>query len=349
MKTYNKILSFLLVVLLLLMASGCKTEYFVTEKSFFNTTFYMATDKTIKEDTKQNIFSFLQSMEDSFSISKENSFISKFNALEENESIEISCLEKNLLNACKNCYEFTNGAFNPATLSLLKSWKLSSDTFNNKTVFITPPTSLEIEKGLSTLPYFELLNFESDNLVKVNKDLQIDLGGVAKGYAVDEIVKMLKDTAISKGYISIGGSSIYIYRTDENLKVTHPRKGGEYILSIDKNTLSNVSLSTSGDYVRFYMGKNGERFSHIIDTKTGSPTNTGFASVTVIGKNAQLTDAISTALCTFTKQEFLDFTKNKLLDCKVYAVYEKEKVVLTNANESEFTLNDNEYKIEYIK
>ncbi len=349
MKTFNKILSCLLVIVLLLMASGCKTDYFVTEKSFFNTTFYMATDKDLKEDTKQNIFSFLQSMENSFSLSKENSFLSKFNALEENQSIKISPLEKSVLNCCKNCYTFTNGAFNPATLSLLKSWKLSSDTFNKQAVFVTMPSSLEIEKGLSILQYFALLNFGNDNLVKPNASLQIDLGGVAKGYAVDEIVKMLKETSISKGYISIGGSSIYIYATDENLNVVHPRNSGEYILSIDKSTLSSVSLSTSGDYIRFYMGENGERFSHIIDTKTGCPTNTGFASVTVIGKNATLTDALSTALCTFTKQEFLNFTKTKLLDCKVYAVYEKEKLVLTNASANEFTLNDNNYKIEFIK
>ncbi len=348
MKVYKKILSIILALSILIAFTGCKNDYYIIEKTFYGTNVYLALNKTPSEETKQNIFATLSEIENTLSLNKQNSFVSQFNALATNESIEIPALAKEVLTASKRAYDFSNGAFNPATISLLKSWKLSSDTFQKQTVYVTVPTESEIKDGLSRLNYFEDLQINENSVTKPNGNLEIDLGGIAKGFAVDKTVEHLKGENIVSGYVSIGGSSIYIYGTEDNLSVIHPRKNGEYILSIDKNTLNGVSLSTSGDYVRFYLGQDGKRYSHIIDTKTGYPVDTGFASVTVIGKSACECDALSTALCTMQKSDFISFVKSSLADYKIYAVYEKENKILTNAVQNEFTLLDGDYTIEFI-
>lgn len=348
MKTYKKILSIILALSILIAFTGCKNDYYIVEKTFYGTNVYVALNKTPSNETEQNIFATLCDIENTLSLTNQNSFVSKFNALSQNESIEMPTLAKEVLTASKQAYDFSNGAFNPATISLLRSWKLSSDTFQKQTVYVTVPTEDEIEDGLSLLPLFTELQINENSLTKPNDKLEIDLGGIAKGFAVDKTVEHLKGENIVSGYVSIGGSSIYIYGTEENLSVIHPRKNGEYILSINKDNLNGVSLSTSGDYVRFYLGPDGKRYSHIIDTKTGYPIDTGFASVTVIGKSACECDALSTTLCAMQKGEFINFVKNNLSDYKIYAVYEKENLILTNAPQDYFTLLDNNYSIEFI-
>ncbi len=355
MKKFNSLLSLIVAFAMLFCFTGCKKDYFVMEKTFFNTTVYLATDKNLSKNKQDEILNSLKYIEDEF-ISYEtqyhrSSFIQKFNELPVGEQLLIPIKAKKLLLVAKNAYEFTNGKYNPSTLPLLESWKLSASTFNKNTVFVSIPQSIEIETGLQAVEEFGTLDISKNSLLKPSQNFKLDLGGVAKGYAVDEIVNILKDEQISKGYISIGGSSIYIFSTEEDLKIIHPRKSGEYILSVNKSTLNNRSLSTSGDYIRFYVDEHGKRYSHIIDTETGYPIDTGFQSVTVVGKTGAECDAISTALCAMQKLDFINFVKTSLTDCKVYSFYQKDnlKLILTNANENEFSVLDPDYQIEYIK
>ncbi len=318
------------------------------ERTFFNTNVYIAVDDdSLDKQAKTNIENILNEIDDNLSLTKQ-SFLSGFNSGSAGH-YQAPAIVQDVLKKAIDCFNFTNGKFNPATYELLKSWRLSGDTFDKTQITAVIPYESQLANGMAIAKNFKYTSVLDGKIVKPTDDFKLDFGGIAKGYAVDKIVNVLKTKRAKNGYVSVGGSSIYIFSTEDDLQIIHPRVSGQYILTVNKNTLNGVSLSTSGDYVRYYFGENGKRYSHIIDSATGYPADTGFSSVTVIGKTAVETDAISTALCLMEREELVNFVKTFLPDCKVYAVYEPQKTIITNSVENEFSILDDNYQIEYIK
>ncbi len=331
---------------LLFSACGIKT----IDLTYFNTGVYIASDLDV-EDLKPQIEEDLSKIESLLSISDINSEISAINRLQEGNSFSASIITQEVFEISKRAFEFTNGAFNPAVYPILKLFNLSADTFDANLISITPPTSSQIE-AVRPFTDFSKINLNYGNFYKDIKEIEIDLGGIAKGYAVDLIKDRLSKT--EKGYVSIGGSSIYVFATDENLSIKHPSKA-QNIISVDSSYIENSALSTSGDYLKYYTDVNDKsiKYSHIIDPITCRPTNCGMRSVTVIAngelseelKSACFTDAISTALCTMDREKLIEFTKSKLSGFTVFAVYEKDgvKEIISNCPPTLFEILDSEY------
>lgn len=328
--------------------SGCGETYSSTSFTCFNTDVYVYVNGALDEDTENLIKTTLIDLENEVSLSRDSSKIKKFN---ESTLSTLSDQTLYLIKRAKELSLFTNGKFNPAVYPLLELYLLSPDKFDQHYVHYAPPTSLDIAKVLPLCDFENvILDQENKTLSKTKEGVKIDLGGIAKGYAVDLIQKILIEKGLTSGFINVGGSSIYILDYQKNLSVKHPRKNGEYILSIDCKNFKNAPLSTSGDYVRYYLDNDGNRYSHIIDSKTGKTVNTGFISVTVIAdgnieedkKSALFTDAISTSLMLMEKDDMIDFVKNSLAGFTVYAVYEKDglKQIITNADQSLYTIVD---------
>ncbi|MGS2724491.1 FAD:protein FMN transferase [Porticoccus sp. GXU_MW_L64] len=127
-------------------------------------------------------------------------------------------------------------------------------------------------------------------------NIKIDLGGIAKGYAIDRAVELLEERGIEHASISAGGDT----------RLLGDRRGRPWVAGIknprgEKNDvaiklpLQDEALSTSGDYERFFIDENGERIHHILNPKTGRSAN-GIASVSVIGPNGFDTDPLSTSV-----------------------------------------------------
>ncbi len=148
---------------------------------------------------------------------------------------------------------------------------------------------------------FRKLVFDRKNqtLAFAHPDLRIDLGGIAKGYAVDRAIDLLRELGISHGTVSAGGDS----------RVLGDRRGRPWMIGIKKPRslpgdtepaivlpLEDAAISTSGDYERYFIDpETGERVHHIINPRTGKPAG-GIASVTVIGREGMDTDALSTSV-----------------------------------------------------
>lgn len=349
----KKIRKFLLPILcsafaLFLPACG----FYTLDLTYFNTSVYVAANGKL-ENYKGKIENTLTEIENLLSVSSANSEITAFNAANANEAVNLSPVTEEVFSAALYANEFTKGAFNPAIYPALKLYKLSADTFDKNVISISPPAETEIE-SIKPNTNFAFVKNENGKLYKTQSGVEIDLGGIAKGYATDKIVEILSNSGIDKGYVSIGGSSIYVFETEENLSIKHPLKNG-YIISVNSSLTKNSPLSTSGDYERYYTDVNDKnlKYSHIIDSKTCKPANTGIHSVTVIAngnlsktqKSACFTDALSTALCTFTKTELIDFIKNELTEFSIFAVYEKNgvKEIISNRPLNEFEILDGEY------
>ncbi len=124
--------------------------------------------------------------------------------------------------------------------------------------------------------------------------LQVDLGGIAKGYAVDRGIDILMAAGIEAAVVSAGGDSrILGDRGDRprTVGIRHPRKDGEFAVLIP---LSDTAISTSGDYERFFI-EDGVRYHHILDPKTGDSAR-AVQSVSILAPHAIDSDALSTAV-----------------------------------------------------
>lgn len=146
----------------------------------------------------------------------------------------------------------------------------------------------------------QYVNYQSVELLKNNTvrfaqpGVKIDLGGIAKGYAVERSIALLAQHGISNALLTAGGDTRLL--GDKRGKpwlvaIKHPRQGDKYAAQLP---LENSAISTSGDYERYFI-EDGVRYHHILDPKTGQSA-TGLLSVTVTGADTTQTDALSTTL-----------------------------------------------------
>ncbi len=148
----------------------------------------------------------------------------------------------------------------------------------------------------ATLPAIDYRHIElgSNQIRFRHSGVRIDLGGIAKGYAVDRAIDIVHQCGISQAMISAGGDSRIVGDRGGRpwmIGIQHPRDPSGIALRVP---LSETAVSTSGDYERFFI-QNGERIHHIIDPTTGrSATNSWSATVT--GPNTMTTDALSTTI-----------------------------------------------------
>lgn len=181
----------------------------------------------------------------------------------------------------------TEGAFEITIATLVDLWG-----FSNKDYRL--PAKEEISKTMKLVGSDKIILLENNNMVKFKfPGMKIDLGGIAKGYALDCAVSKLKEHGINDCLINAGGQVYALGKGNKGpwkIAVQNPRKP-----EISKIVeLENKSISTSGDYEQFFFD-NGKRYCHILNPKTGYPADSGIASVTVIDKSAMSADVLSTS------------------------------------------------------
>ncbi len=168
----------------------------------------------------------------------------------------------------------SGGAFDITVAPLLELWG-----FNSKTYYL--PQEEEIKNCLNSVGYRHLL-IQDGKLTKDNPATAIDLGGIAKGYALAQAASVLKAQGVTSALVDAGGDIYTVGKKGEKLwrvGIKDPR--GEGIVGyLD---VSDLAVVGSGDYERFFV-KDGKRYHHIFDPKTGYPTE-GVVSVTIMYAN----------------------------------------------------------------
>jgi thiamine biosynthesis lipoprotein len=182
----------------------------------------------------------------------------------------------------------TNGGFNVLVGPLVKLWKVTSPDADI-------PSAGQIAALMPLIDYRDLhVNIESGTARLDKKGQMADLGGIAKGYASDEVIAIYKKRGITKAIIDIGGNlGLLGFKSKDTpwcIGIQHPGKDrGNPACAV---YLSDCSLSTSGAYERFFK-KNGKIYHHIIDPATGYPADTGLLSVSIIAPKSIDSDALS--------------------------------------------------------
>lgn len=182
--------------------------------------------------------------------------------------------------------------FNPAIGGLIALWGFHSDAPQTRV-----PDAAAIASRVKNAPRMGDLHIENDAVWSDNPAVRLDLGGYAKGYALDEAVHILKTHGIRNALVNIGGNVIALGTHGERpwrVGIQHPRQAGT-LATLDLH--DGEAIGTSGDYQRYFEAA-GQRYSHLIDPRTGRPA-TGMQSVTVLvaGKQAGTrSDALSKPL-----------------------------------------------------
>jgi len=181
-----------------------------------------------------------------------------------------------LLAACVQYSKESEGAFDISVGPLMKVWGFYKGTGHL-------PHRAEVWGAMNLVGYQNIaLDAVHHSVRFVKKGVEIDPGGIGKGYAVDRIAQILKDNGVQRALISGGGSSIYAIGAPPNEKgwkidIKNPRNTSQ---SVETVYLKDESMSTSGNYEKFFYAE-GKMYSHIMDPRTGYPSQ-GMLSTSVI-------------------------------------------------------------------
>ena len=342
------VIAVLLSSITILGSLGCYASSYQTVRfSKFNTTVTITVKnfKINNSKTLNLIKDELSSLDCALSSSKFGSYIHSFNDLNVGESITLNDTAYFVISSAMDFNSKVSNKFCPLIYPLADLWQFTPNKYGG---FFSLPSQDEIDLA-KALCSPDLISLDTENLTisKHADGVKLDLGGVVKGYATDLISEILIDKGVTGGFVSLGGSSIFVIAVPDYLAISHPREKNTEIIRIKPLAVNGKSVSTSGDYERFYTYQ-GKRYSHLIDPTTGYPVDTGFQSVTVLGDNGMTADMLSTALMSYTYQEMLDFISGDRLGFDIIAIYEKDgvKQILTNKKQGEdFTLLDTEYMV----
>ena len=310
-----------LIFLILLVAGTIfilsRSKYQTSQGEIFGTTYHVRYNSTqnLDKEIEQELFR----VDTIFSLFKENSLLSRFNRGEDKG--KGNTLFAEVIKLSLEISNETEGAFDITVAPLVNAWGFG---FKNK-----QPLSNKQVDSLQKLVGYQHLSFNGKELTKDIPNLQIDCGAIAKGYAVDRIAKLLSDKGCQNYMVEIGGEVVVKGNND---------KGEKWKIGINKPTqhalpteedlqtllsLTNCGIATSGNYRNFYI-KDGKKYAHSIDPKTGYPVQHSLLSATVISQSCAKSDALATAFMVMGLDKAKAFVETHK-DIQVYFIYADEK------------------------
>ena len=172
------------------------------------------------------------------------------------------------------------------------------------------------------------VNCDENKIKFAGKGVKIDLGGVAKGYAIDRAGEVLKKHGIENFIVNYGGDMLFCGNKGGkpwSIGIRNPDKPSEILKKLWSGTSGCKGVATSGDYERFFVIE-GQTFSHIMDPKTGRPVKDS-RSVTVIGEDATVADAAATAVSVALREKGAVEKIMEKFRVKIYTLSGKDSVL----------------------
>lgn len=287
--------SLLIALCTLISCSGKEEKIFRKSTILMDTlvTVNVVTDSEVKaEDAINGAFEEIKRLEKLINFWSADSEIAEINRKAGLSPVRVSPQTLDLIEKAIFVSEKTGGAFDPTVGPLVRLWD-----FKKKVI----PDKETILEGMRLVDYRAMVIDKSKGTAFLKKKgMSFDTGGIAKGYAADLAVSVLKKKGIKAGLVSVAGD-IRAFGTKPDgrpwkVGIRNPRQshksGNDDILATVE--LRDMAISTSGDYERFFI-QNGKRYHHIIDPKTGYPAM-GCQSVTVIARQGVFTDGFSTGV-----------------------------------------------------
>ena len=204
--------------------------------------------------------------------------------------------------------KLTNGALDITMGPLVNMWGFGPDARPTSI-----PSQFEIDQAMAETG-IDGIKISGDRLKKTKPELYVDLSSIAKGFGVDKIAAILDKYGVSGYLVEIGGEvSLKGSKADGQpwrIAVERPTEDERTVQLVIEPT--NIAIATSGDY-RNYYEEDGQRFTHIIDPRTGYPVAHKLASVTVLDKSCMVADGLATAMMVLGTEESMALAKRENL------------------------------------
>ena len=327
---------------------GCNFEKLDTSPYFFA----MASDATLNippavvQEREKDCYrlygetrALLNNIDRSISASLSTTYIHNFNKAVAGSKVELNETAYEVFTLAKDAYEITGGYYNPAVYYNVIAYGFGSAERYPSTADDLP-TDENIEKYNLLSAAFKDVQLLTENgkyyavkpdvsitIEGVPYSMKIDLGGIGKGYGVDEVMGLMDKYQMVYGNFVFGDSSIGLkkYNGAEfdhyKLGFSNPRYKEGSSRQYLRTNVKDITLSTSGDNVQYYE-IDGVRYCHVMDPNTGKPVQTGIMTATVLGPNAALNDAYTTAIMAMGKEKAVEFINSKLSDHRVVFTYD---------------------------
>jgi thiamine biosynthesis lipoprotein len=324
----------LMVLALVLSSCGTKTnqESQSTEEQF---TFFegktMGTDYHIKiydsiVPQQDQIDSVLQVIDTVLSTYNPESYISHFNrgsAAIDSFPSAYKYMFHSVLSVSLSVYSYSLGAFDPSAAQLFNYWGFGENGPQIKANQAEFDAALA-NRGMDSITPNINLGTPWRPFANVKRQMQFNFNAVAKGYGVDEVASFLSSIGCENYMVEIGGE-VYCGGTKPDstsfeIGINTPKEGASTKSYVSIVELSNAALATSGNYRNFYV-KDGKKYSHTIDPRSGHPVENNILSASVIAKDCATADAWATA-CMVLGVDSSIHTLNLFPDVDVYILYD---------------------------
>ncbi len=280
----------------------------VTQGSYFSITYFDEENRHFEADFD----SIFREVDNSVSLWNENSIIRKVNR---NEDVVVNQIFKDNFEWARKASEFSDGAFDATIGPLVSAWGFHY----KKELEMTP----EMVDSIRQLVDYHKVEIIDNKVVKANPNMTLDFNAVAQGYTTDLIGKFLETKGICNYLVDVGGE-IMARGTKPNgemwtIGIEKPAENYDSERSVQiKINLKDKGIVTSGNY-RKYIEKDGVRYSHSIDPKTGYPVEHNLLSATVIADNASWADCLTTICMLVGKEKASELLENQ--DVEAYFIY----------------------------
>jgi thiamine biosynthesis lipoprotein len=335
---YQKVCLFVSTILLLTLAS-CRTKTLqpITKENFLLGTIIKIS--LYDQDKNNNIifnkvFDRIREVESKMTINQDQSEIISLNKASGVEEVRLSPDTFYVLEKGKHYSQITEGNFDITIGPIVKLWNIGTE-------HPRVPSPDEI-KGKLPLVNFRLLRLNPQNhsAYLEKKGMIVDLGGIAKGYAADEAKRILKEEGVQHAIVNLGGNIMTIGAKPDGspwkIGIQNPfNPRGDYMGIVE---VKDQAVVTSGVYER-YFEKNGKRYHHILNPKTGYPVENGLVSVTIITPVSVDADGLSTSLFTLGLEEGMKFIEGKE-EIEAIFIREDRKVFITSGLKESFKIAD---------
>ena len=309
--------SSLIILILLTSAFSCspgKDSVYIKTMPLMDTIVsitVVADSKAAAEQTIEKAFAKISRFGDLINFYSDKSELAEINRNAGLQRVKVSPETLDLIEKAVFAAEKSGGAFDPTIGPIVKLW----DFLNKK-----EPTEIEIAQALPLVNYKDILIDRTAATVFLKrKGMMIDLGGIAKGYAADLAVELLKREGIRSGLVSIAGDiRTFGMKPDKKswiIGIKNPRQTGEKDEIIAKIRLSDKAISTAGDYERFFLGT-GKRYHHLLDPKSGYPAELS-RSVSVIAERGVMTDGFDNAVFILGPEKGMRLIKEMGMDAMI--------------------------------
>ncbi len=287
----------------LLLFSGCERRMLAQSEFVLGTVCSINLYEDGSAELYGKLFARLRELNDIFNNYSDSSEISRVNREAAAAPVAVSQDFYIVLKTALDFARLTGGAFDPTVGPLVKLWGFGKSP--------RVPSQEEI-KTAQKLVGWQCVALQERAVRFTKSGVRLDLGAIAKGYAADCLVDILRERGVKRASLSLGGN-VYVYGKKPggvlwSVAIRDPSKPGQNAFMLKTR---DATVVTSGAYERFFV-QDGKTYGHILDPATGFPAQSGLESVTIVSHNSMVADALSTSLFVLGMEKIPEIKKSAL-------------------------------------